>query len=277
LFSEYNQITMFLSVIIPTCNRNDLLRKCLDNLIPDFQTLDSSKYEIIVSDDSKLNDEIEILKQEYPFVHFIEGTKRGPASNRNFGAKNAKGNWLIFIDDDCIPDKEILVNYYNEIIKGIYTGIEGYINADREQERLDEQAPVNLTGGYFWSCNIAVSKNVFDSIGGFDEGFPFPALEDTDFYQRLKLVAKTTFLENAKVVHPWRRAVKWNNYKKWIKCHEHAIKKSNTPKNMKYRFKRINLFVGLMIDYTRQLFKFKFKGFNFYIELILCNFLLIFK
>ena len=46
---------MFLSVIIPTCNRNDLLRKCLNNLIPDFQSIDSSKYEIIVTDDSKLN------------------------------------------------------------------------------------------------------------------------------------------------------------------------------------------------------------------------------
>jgi hypothetical protein len=122
-----------------------------------------------------------------------------------------------------------------------------------------------------------VNKKIYDSIGGFDEGFPFPALEDTDFYERLKLVAKTTFLENAKVIHPWRRPRKWSNYKKWIKCHEHAIKKSNTSKNMFYRVKRVNLFIGLLIKNGFKLFKYKFKGVNFYVEISLCNFILIFK
>lgn len=268
---------MFLSVIVPTCNRNDLLRKCLDNLIPDFQTIDSSKYEIIVSDDSKLNDEIEQLKQEYPFIFFIEGPKKGPAANRNNAAKHSKGDWLIFIDDDCLPDKELLNTYYKEIIKGDYEAFEGYINADRAQERYDEQSPLNLKGGCFWSCNIAVNKEIYDSIGGFDEGFPFPALEDTDLYHRLKLVAKTAFLEKAKVIHPWRKPRKWNNYRKWIKCHEYAVKKSNTPKNINYRIKRVNLFVGKFIEQSLKIIRYKGKGFYFYIEVLLCEFLLIFK
>lgn len=268
---------MFLSVIIPTCNRNDLLRKCLDNLIPVAQTIDSAKYEIIVSDDSKINNEVEALKAKYPFVQFINGPKKGPASNRNNGAKLAKGDWLVFIDDDCIPDSQILNNYYKEIVKGEYDAFEGYIDSDRPQERFDEQSPINLTGGCFWSCNIAVNKTIYFSIDGFDEGFPFPALEDTDFYQRLKLVAKTTFLENTKVIHPWRRVKKWSNYRKWIKCHEHAIKKSNTSKGLIYRSKRINLFIGLFINNSLKLIKYKFTGISFYVEILLCNFILIFK
>ena len=268
---------MFLSVIIPTCNRNDLLRKCLNNLIPDFQSIDSSKYEIIVTDDSKLNEEIELLKQQYPFVNFVGGPKKGPSSNRNNGAKHAKGDWLIFIDDDCIPDSEILFNYHSEIIKGIYGAIEGYINADRPQERFDEQSPLNLTGGCFWSCNIAVNKEIYNSIGGFDEGFPFPALEDTDFYERLQLVAKTTFLENAKVIHPWRRMKAFKNYKKKIISHQFFLIKTKTNKDLDYRIKRVKLFIGLSFYNTKKLIIFSFKGIGFYFEVNWFNFLMIFK
>jgi len=267
---------MFLSVIIPTYNRYDLLRKCLDNLIPEFQTIDSTNYEIIVSDDSKINEELEILKEEYPFVTFVSGPQKGPAANRNNGAKYSKGDWLVFIDDDCLPDQNILLSYLKEINKGVYQGIEGYINADRHQERFDEQSPLNLTGGCFWSCNIAVDKEAFNKINGFDEGFPYAALEDTDFYERLKTVAKTTFLESAKVIHPWRRANKWGSHKKWMGSHQYAIKKANTKKNFKFRTERINLFIGSIFKDGKELIKFRLKGFHYYLEVLYYNFLSIF-
>jgi glycosyltransferase involved in cell wall biosynthesis len=267
---------MFLSVIIPTYNRYDLLRKCLDNLMPDFQTIDAKSYEIIVSDDTKKNEEIEILKKDYPFVTFIAGPQKGPASNRNNGAKYAKGEWLVFIDDDCLPDSDILASYLKEINKGVYKGIEGYINADRPQERFDEISPLNLTGGCFWSCNIAVDKEVFAKLNGFDEGFPFAALEDTDFYERLKTATTTTFLESAKVVHPWRKVTNWVNYARWAGSHEYAIKKANIPKDYKYRIKRLNLFIGLFFKQGRELIKYRFKGFYYYLEILYFNFAMIF-
>lgn len=267
---------MFLSVIIPTYNRYDLLRKCLDNLCPDFQTIDSSKYEIIVSDDSNQNEEIEILKKEYPHVYFTSGPQKGPASNRNSGAKHSKGDWLVFIDDDCLPDQDILLSYLKEINRGVYKGIEGYINAERSKERFDEQSPLNLNGGCFWSCNIAVEKEVFNKLGGFDEGFPYAALEDTDFYERLKEVTSTTFLASAKVIHPWRRAHKWGNYQKWIKSHQYAVKKAKIQKNFKFRIKRINLFIGSVFKDGKELIKFRFKGSYFFLEVSYFHFLLIF-
>jgi GT2 family glycosyltransferase len=268
---------MFLSVIIPTYNRYDLLSNCLENLSPDIQTLDACLYEVIVTDDSKYSTHLENIKNKFPWVNFIEGPQKGPASNRNNGAKLAKGDWFIFIDDDCIPDPDILRSYLAEINKGFYKGIEGYIYADRIQERFDEQSPLNLLGGCFWSCNIAVEREVYEKLGGFDEGFPFAALEDTDFYERLKKVAPTTFLEKAKVMHPWRRVGGWNAYKKWLKSNEYAIKKAKIPKNFKYRLKRINLFIGLFLEYSKSLYVYSFKGINFYLELNWFNFLMIFK
>src|SRR5665213_3286620 len=106
---------MKFSVIIPTCNRNDLLRKCLDLLAPSNQTIDN--YEIIVTDDSKDGIAKDLIKQDYPWVCWVEGPKRGPAANRNNGAKTANGDWLVFIDDDCLPDKNVLNCYKNGIIK----------------------------------------------------------------------------------------------------------------------------------------------------------------
>jgi GT2 family glycosyltransferase len=67
-------------------------------------------------------------------------------------------------------------------------------------------APVNETGGRLWSCNFMVSAGVFARVGGFDEGFPFPHMEDQDL--RLRLAAageRTTFVPAAVVNHPPRR------------------------------------------------------------------------
>ena len=100
-----------LSVIIPTCNRNDLLGKCLDCLSPNIQTLSASSYEVIVTDDSKQHQAKQFVEENYGWVKWIAGPQRGPAENRNNGAKNANGEWLIFIDDDCLPDAKILEVY----------------------------------------------------------------------------------------------------------------------------------------------------------------------
>lgn len=268
---------MLISVVIPTCNRYDLLRICLNNLLPSYQTIESLDYEIIVSDDTKENNQLDILQKEYKTVRFLSGPKKGPASNRNFGAKQATGDWIVFIDDDCIPDKELLKSYYQEIIKGEYKGFEGRIEADRDQKRFDEESPINTEGGCFWSCNIAVEKNIFDKVNGFDEAFPFPALEDTDFYMRLKSVTETSFVEKAKVIHPWRRMTAFTTYKKRIFSHQYMLKKTKTDKDLKYRLIRIKIFFGALLSNTKSLIGYSFKGIGFYTELNWFNFLMIFK
>jgi GT2 family glycosyltransferase len=53
---------MFFSVIIPTCNRNDLLELCLQKISPYIQTTEAL-YEIIVADDSKKNDAKQLIEE----------------------------------------------------------------------------------------------------------------------------------------------------------------------------------------------------------------------
>ncbi|MEH6405991.1 MAG: glycosyltransferase [Leeuwenhoekiella sp.] len=267
---------MLLSVIIPTYKRNDLLSLCLEALQPSSQTIDSQYYEVIVTDDSPNYEAKSLVENTFPWAKWKEGPHRGPAANRNNGAKFSRGEWIVFIDDDCIPDKMILQTYYNAILKGNYDAFEGLINADRPQERFDEESPLNLEGGCFWSCNIAVSKNMFDLLEGFDEGFPFPAMEDVDFHERLKKVARLKFLESAKVIHPWRRVKPFKSYKKRIASHQYLIKKNNIKKNLNFRFKRIKIFVSVFIKHTKLLYKYSFKGVGVYFETLWSRILMIF-
>ena len=52
-----------------------------------------------------------MVNEEFPMVRWNEGPRRGPAANRNFGARVADGEWLIFLDDDCNPRPGFLAAY----------------------------------------------------------------------------------------------------------------------------------------------------------------------
>ena len=93
-----------ISVVIPTRDRNEQLARCLDRLAPCAQSLSHDQYEVIVSDDSAHAAARELLFDRYPWVRWTGGPRRGPAANRNAGARVARGEWLVFTDDDCLPE-----------------------------------------------------------------------------------------------------------------------------------------------------------------------------
>ncbi len=197
---------MKLSVIIPTCNRNDLLAKCLELLSPKNQTI-KELYEVIVTDDSKDNISKALIEENYSWAKWVEGSKRGPAANRNNGAKSASGEWLIFIDDDCLPDKTLVETYSSAIKKDNGSlAFEGSIIPDNWYLMRKEMAecPINTDGNCFWSANICINSKLFCSIGGFDERFLIAAQEDQDIFLRLKNYTNIRFLKNCIVVHPVR-------------------------------------------------------------------------
>jgi GT2 family glycosyltransferase len=182
-----------------------MLTTCLNALSPENQSVSLDEYEIIVTDDSSTNSTQEFIQKDYKWVRYVKGKRKGPAANRNNGASNANGEWLIFIDDDCIPDKYLLKSYLDEFRTSRFEVFEGKIKADRERIYYLEEAPLNLHGGKMWSCNIAIKKVLFNKLNGFDEIFPFAAMEDTDFHYRTQqLNIPIQFVEKAAVIHPWR-------------------------------------------------------------------------
>jgi GT2 family glycosyltransferase len=203
------------SVIIPTYHRNHLLAKCLDCLAPNVQTLPVEQYEVIVSDDGSQTTAQEMICDRYPWAKWVAGSRQGPAANRNNGARYAKGEWLVFTDDDCLPDPQWLEAYAKAVVtEPSCLVFEGRTYVDRPRRTLAEISPANESGGYLWSCNFAIQRQLFESISGFDERFPYAAMEDVDLRRRLtKAAYKFSFIKTASVCHPWRYKGGWKKLK----------------------------------------------------------------
>lgn len=195
---------MLISVVIPTCDRHAELAACLERLAPGAQTLAAAEYEVIVTDDGQRSAEAALARQ-FPWVTWVAGPRRGPAANRNCGARQARGEWLAFTDDDCEPDAGWLKAFAEKIHESAFRVLEGRTSAQGKRTRIDMECPVNETGGYLWSCNFAIAKLLFAELDGFDEGFRSAAMEDVDLRWRLAdLGIRTLFVEAAVVRHKWR-------------------------------------------------------------------------
>lgn len=100
---------MHISIIIPTYNRDRVLKDCLRALFD--QTLPKNKYEVIVVDDGSIDDTKKVVKKfvddgENVKYLFQKNQRQGIA--RNNGLKIAKGKIIVFIGDDIIVDKKFL-------------------------------------------------------------------------------------------------------------------------------------------------------------------------
>jgi GT2 family glycosyltransferase len=208
-----------ISVIIPTCHRNEALMKCLASIAPakqeELNLFDrksanpdresANAYEVIVTDDGSVSTAEILLRDKFPWALWVVGPKRGPAANRNYGADKAWGDWLVFVDDDCVPDPTYLAAYAHAASAENCAVLEGMTAAQGKRKAADMECPINTTGGHLWSCNFAIKRRLFIELGGFDENFPVPAMEDIDMQARLsKAGYKTIFVSEASVKHPWR-------------------------------------------------------------------------
>ena len=85
------------SVVIPTRNRVELLRRAIDSV----RKQRDSEPEIIVVDDGDLENESlaeELFQKKISYIY--SGGNRGGGYSRNLGAEHARGEFIAFLDDD---------------------------------------------------------------------------------------------------------------------------------------------------------------------------------
>ena len=192
------------SIIIPTCNRREDLRRCVGALIPQLPA--DGSVEIRVCDDGSGDDSKRMLGTEFPVVAWNQGPKNGPAANRNLGGKLSESEWLIFIDDDCIPREGYVAAYLHASVSADSSSLfHGLTFPLPEPTSLLHEAPsIKGPQSVFGSCNFAIRKRLFDENGGFDERY-FPAFEDIEFFSRLSLLGtRAECVWDAAVDHPLR-------------------------------------------------------------------------
>jgi len=180
---------LILSVIIPTFNRWYLLKRTLDSLAS--QSFPAHLFEIIVVDDGSTND-TRSGQKHYPQVTFTRQSNRGPAAARNTGATIARGDILVFTDDDCtVPSQwlhriESLFTTTNCDLLGGATrnaGMDYYWSTVHQSIINFWQRTLNRgknIDAFLTSNNMAIRKSVFSVIGGFDEQYDLPGGEDRD-------------------------------------------------------------------------------------------------
>ena len=210
------------SVVIAALNEAELLPMCLTSLI-DQHT--SFPFEIIVVDNGS-TDETKIIAERFAAenenVVSLQELKRGTPKARNLGAKNARGNILVFTDADCTYP----ANWLEEIAKpfadtsrttpiGVVGGsvttafrradwptlIEHF--ADSLFQLWEERDRTARFPGFLpWAptCNLAVNKELFEDLGGFEENWTIGY--DPDFCWRVALNGFTVlYHEPAEVFH----------------------------------------------------------------------------
>src|SRR5687767_5128657 len=94
----------FFSIIIPTYARPKQLAVCLEAIARLNYPRD--RFEVIVVDDGSESPPEHVVKSfsERLSLTLLAQPNSGPASARNTGAWEAKGEFLAFVDDDCAPD-----------------------------------------------------------------------------------------------------------------------------------------------------------------------------
>lgn len=185
------------SIIVPTYNRPERIAECIAALGElDFP---NSDHEVLVVDDGgevSLNAIIDEASLHMN-IRLLSQENAGPASARNHGAKEARGLFLAFIDDDCRSSSGWLTALDNCLSEAPDV-LAGGATANRLPENLFSEASETLlqalyafsnrdpnNGRFFASNNFALSRELFHEIGGFDTGFPLAAAEDRDFCDRL--------------------------------------------------------------------------------------------
>jgi len=179
------------SVIIVNYNGKEHLEKCLESL----SKVNYNKFEIIIVDNNSIDGSIEFLMKNYPSIIIIKlDENKGFAEPNNIAAKIAKGDYLLFLNNDTI----VTSNFISEMINVIENDDEIAIcqslllkpdgSIDSSGDFIDELGVVysskimtkivrNISSPR--AASMLVKKNIFKELEGFDEKF-FASFEDVD-------------------------------------------------------------------------------------------------
>ncbi len=202
------------SIIVPTHNRPQTLRLCLQSLAA--LTYDQARFELIVVDDGRPENKESMLTRgiDRP-VRWLRQAKAGPAAARNAGAAVANGRFLCFTDDDCTPHPDwltCLLDQFERTPTAVLGGqtinqLTQNLYATTSQLLIDYlyaqyRAPGELNPRFFTSNNLAVPADLFRAMGGFDATMPLAGGEDREFCERWRLAERPfQFVPNALVYH----------------------------------------------------------------------------
>jgi len=217
---------LYASVIVSAYNRLEAMKMCLTALL--HQTIEADKYEIILVDDCSTDgtgDYLDKIILTEPSIKYIRHqVNQGLASARNSGIMSAKGEYIILLDCDIIPESDFIekflfyhaqypgeqivvignLSFYKTLTDAnniAYFAQSRYLGfrTKREMAKMDY---ANLSPRYFAGGIASIPASTVKEVGLFDSTFKYYGGEDTDYGMRLgKHGVRLIFGSSVKAYH----------------------------------------------------------------------------
>lgn len=203
--------TLTWSVIVPFLNEEAALPACISAL--DSQTLDPTHFERIFIDNGSTDSSLEIVGSN-PQIRLLHESARDPYLARNRGIAAGSGQYMVFLDADCIPDRCWLERLNEEINRSEADVLLGYLGYPQEAsvfvrcyedyyhwklKYLTERGLLDNLFGH--AGNMAIRADVFRDFGVFA---PMPIVGDTEIIHRLlghRPQSIVRYVPSARVIH----------------------------------------------------------------------------
>ena len=216
------------SFIVPVYNRPDEIEELLDSMVQ----LDFDKaFEIVIVEDGSEQDSESVIDSfsKQLNIAYYKKENTGPGDSRNYGMKNARGNYFIILDSDCLLPKHYLKEVEKQLQKEFVHCFGGpdaaHASFSDIQKAIDFVMTSFLTTGGIRgnkrridqfqprSFNMGISKSAFEKTNGFGNIHPG---EDPDLTFRIWEKGYKTMLFNRAFVYHKRR-IDWKKFHVQVK------------------------------------------------------------
>ena len=203
---SYNKAIEEISVIIPTYNRCDLLKRAINSVIK--QTI--TPKEIIIVDNGSTDQTYQMVSSLFPEINYFIEKKRGVSAARNKGILESKSKWIAFLDSDDAwkPTKLEKQMEYSVFNQDKYRIIHTDENWYRNKKFLNQLKKHKKSGGNIFKnslqlccispSSVVLKKQIFEEYGLFDENLE--VCEDYDMWIRITSKEEVGFLDSPLVL-----------------------------------------------------------------------------
>ncbi len=195
----------FVSILVVNYNGKKWLKDCFESL--EKLNYPKDKYEVIMMDNASSDDSVEFTRKNFSWIKILKLDKNyGFCKPNNEGAKIAKGEYLVFLNNDTYVDKDWLIELVKPVVTdktvisvgckmlkpytlngekiidyagGLFSVIIGYGLYMGLYDRDDKKYNIEKPIGFGCGAGVLIDRHFFLKTGGFDEYF-FAGYEEID-------------------------------------------------------------------------------------------------
>ena len=250
------------SFVVPTVDRRNELERFLRSA--DAQP--GEHYELLVVDAG--SECVEEVALRHRNVRYLRSPHRGLSRNRNLAIAHARGEWLVFADDDCVLAADYLQALTEQVVPSLDDREFAFGNAVSLEDGLPlvpTFRPARRSVGS-WACDtlcsisLVLGRQTVERAGGFDEEFGlgarFPAGEETDLLLRLcEAGGRGIYCQALTVMHPRRSRTRdlVSRYEGYGYAHGALARKHvhNGPCLVRFAYGLVRAFGGMTLEACR--------------------------